>query len=188
MFIVMSIRDRTKKQIIICQRPASNTKHAKHMFNAESKCSAQALQTILPLMTVSQAPNFFPYSSVVCSQLASTITYYNKLPCGTVLCLHPYLAQLGCTECLRLDTSCCGRACPPFSLLTPSQNMYIACGLSQLLELQTQPAVFHCLQGLARPGSMLCRDSSRNFIQYTAYLYQTNEIGLRYLRPKNMYQ
>ena len=43
-------------------------------------------------MTVSQAPYFFTQSSVISSQLTSTITNYNKLP-WSVLCLQPILTH-----------------------------------------------------------------------------------------------
>lgn len=76
------------------------------------------LQTVVPLMTVSQAPNFFPQRSIISSQLTGTITYYNKLPDRTVLCLQ----QVWALRCMlgRVWTyfECCNaNLCPNSHLL-----------------------------------------------------------------------
>lgn len=108
-------------------------------------------RAIVPLVTVRQAPHFFPQSSVISSQLTSTITYYHKLPDRTVLCLQPESA-LRCmlgqvwTSFGRCNADHMPKFAPCFQLL-PMQNKYIAEHyLPEMLGLQTRPAASRSLQ------------------------------------------
>ena len=128
------------------------------MFNAEGEFR---LQTIVPLMTVGQAPSFFPFSSIVCSQLTSTITYYNKLPYGTVLCLQSVSTLSDCTTSLRLYTPLDAVSDLPTFFPTDTQSKHVHCLLSDsTARAENSTCSLPVPARVTTPGSVLCQDSS----------------------------